>query len=250
MKLFEIFSRHPRDDISARADGELAPERHDALEAHLAGCGRCSTELDELLAVRSALRSLPQVAAPRSFTLTPAMAEREPPPFTSRATPAFVAMRLAGAGVAAVLAFVVMLDAGGIVDDGGGRSSDEASTALFDADPTNRGFEGAGDAAPEVSDGDLGGLATTPPLDEYNGAPAAGGVGGIGGPDGSEDTPDGRDGDDKEVAAPDPQEGGAAAFTSQDDGISSLLVIEIGLAAIAVLAIGGSFVMRRRVESE
>jgi hypothetical protein len=29
-----------------------------------------------------------------------------------------------------------------------------------------------------------------------------------------------------------------------------LLVIEIGLAAIAALAIGGSFVMRRRAESE
>ena len=140
MRLLDIFNRHPRGDISAHADGELAPARLDALEAHLAGCERCHTELDDLLAVRSALRDLPQVAAPRSFRLTPAMAERERAPVTPRTTPSFVAMRVAGAGFAAVLAVVVMLDAGGIVDDTGGRS-DDSSTALFEADPTNRGIE-------------------------------------------------------------------------------------------------------------
>lgn len=284
MRLFDIFSRHPRDDISAHADGELAPERRDALEVHLAGCQRCRTEFDELLAVRSALRGLPQVAAPRSFALTPAMAEREPRPVTPRTTPAFVAMRLAGAGFAAVLAVVVMLDAGGIVDDNGGRSSDESSTALFDADPTNRDAEATDafaengfDSQPEVSDGDDAGA---PSAGGDGDLPAPGGVGGIGGPDGSEDAPDGDDldpafaplsdgveqdpriapdtsgdlneiaGDDGEATAPEPGEGAPAALTSEDDGISSLLVIEIGLAAIAVLAIGGSFVMRRRAESE
>ncbi len=254
MRLFDIFSRHPRDDISAHADGELAPERRDALEAHIAGCERCRTELDELLAVRSALRGLPQVAAPRSFALTPAMAEGEPRPVTPRTTPAFVAMRLAGAGFAAVLAVVVMLDAGGIVDDNGDRSSDESSTALFDADPTNRDADAtdvaAGDAAPDISDGDIGALAATPPLGDDS-IPAAGEAGGgVQPPNGPEDAQGSRNGDDGEATAPEPGEGAPAAFTSEDDGVSSLLVIEIGLAAIAVLAIGGSFVVRRRAESE
>jgi len=285
MRLLDIFSRHPRDDISARADGELASERRGALEAHLAGCELCRAELDELLAVRSALRGLPQVAAPRSFTLTQAMVERKPPPVTSRATPAFVAMRLAGAGFAAVLAVVVMLDAGGIVDDTGSRSSSDEATSLgfFESDPANRdagttdgsfteaaGAPAArGDSDLPVSGGDGGGAGAVP-----------NNSGGIGGPDGSEDAPDGDDaapalnglsddggreppgvpstsgdlneiaGDDGEATAPEPGEGAATAFTSEDDGVSSLLVIEIGLAAIAVLAIGASFVIRRRADSD
>ena len=289
MRLLDIFNRHPRDDISAHADGELAPARLDTLEAHLTGCQRCRTELDGLLTVRDALRDLPQVAAPRSFTLTPAMTEREPAPVTSRTTPSFVAMRVAGAGFAAVLAVVVMLDAGGIVDDNGGRSSDESPTALFEADQTNRDAQAtAGTDEYEfgplsnVLDDATGGLATTPPLDDDNGVPAAGSVGGVGGgPDASsEDAPDGDDvdpafgalsdgieqdlraapttaGNRNEIAGaygeagvPDAGDGAAAAFTSEDDSVSYLLVIEISLAAIAVLAIGGSFVMRRRVESE
>ncbi len=276
MRLLDIFSRHPRGDISAHADGELAPDRLTALDAHLAGCERCRTELDDLLAVRDALRELPQVAAPRSFALTPAMAERERAPVTSRTTPSFVAMRVAGAGFAAVLAVVVMLDVGGIVDDSGGRSSGDSPTALLEADPTNRGFEATdgsaygSDALPELSGGDIPlSLAGTPPADDDSGLPAGGGVGG---PYGSEDAPDGGDenralepeggldeitGDDAEAAAPDsadgaPESGDGApvTLTAEDDGVSSLLIIEIGLAAIAVLAIGGSFVVRRRAESE
>ena len=271
MRLFDVFSRHPRGEISARADGELAPDRLSALEAHLTGCERCRTELDELLAVRSALRDLPQVTAPRSFTLTPAMAEREPAPVASRTIPSFVAMRVAGAGVAAVLAVVVMLDAGGIVDDTGGGSSDESTAELFEAGPTNRDAE----AYDSLTADDI----------------AATSAAGVGGPDGFEDALDGdgeapasaplptdnpansdageqepvdvtttaddgarqnnlAGGEDSDAAARESGDDATTAFTAEDDGVSSLLVIEIGLAAIAVLAIGGSFVMRRRAESE
>ena len=279
MRLLDIFSRHPRGDISAHADGELAPDRLGALEAHLTGCERCRTELDELLAVRSALRDLPQVTAPRSFTLTPAMAEREPAPVASRTTPSFVAMRVAGAGFAAVLAVVVMLDAGGIVDDTGGGSSDESTTLGFlNAPEANRDNEAYGllpgdDAAAPSAGGD----------GDFR---AAGGVAdGVGGPDGSEDGPDSDDsdpplnplldddgqkiidattipGDDMGFLSDDGNDGQAAATesgdgapaapavpTAEDDGLSSLLIIEVGLAAIAAIAIGGSFAMRRREDS-
>ena len=272
MRLFDIFSRHPRGEISAHADGELAPDRLDTLEAHLTGCERCRTEFDELLAVRSALRDLPQATAPRSFTLTPAMAEREPAPVTSRATPSFVAMRVAGAGFAAVLAVVVMLDAGGIVDDTGGRS-DESPTALFEDDQTNRDTE-----AYDLLPGDDAGA----PSAAGDGDLPASGAGGVGGPDGSEDAPDSDDAEpplnqqsddgERELAdattapgndmgflsdnsagdatAPESGDGTPATLAAEDDGVSSLLIIEIALAAIAALAIGGSFVMRRLAESE
>jgi hypothetical protein len=250
--------------------------------------------------VRSALRDLPQVAAPRSFTLTPAMAEREPPPVTSRTTPSFVAMRIAGAGFAAVLAVVVMLDAGGIVDDNSGRGGDDSSTELFDAAPASRIVTTSGiqedKVAPlsDVTDGDTDGLdfegtIEVPPTGDDGSGPDSGGTaGGVGGgPDSAGTAASGGDPDsggtgggetgggpdsggtafgsasggeataDAGRAVPQPAEGvpestdeAAAAFTSEDDGLSSLLVIEIGLAAIAALAIGGSFVMRRRAEQE
>jgi hypothetical protein len=283
MRLLDIFSRHPHGDISAHADGELASGRREALEAHIAGCERCRTELGELLAVQSALRDLPQAEATRSFALTPAMAEREPQPVASRAVPSFVAMRVAGAGFAAVLAIVVMLDAGGIVDNSGGGSSGESSTALFDAG--NRDAEattaaGAQDpfSAPSSPGGDFGELDGSPAADDGSEIPGAGG--GVGGPVGAEDAPDGgvvdpalaplpEDfgqvpagatpalgdannlyGDDGSAAAPESGDAAPAALTSEDEGISLLLVIEIGLAAIAVLAVGGSFVMRRREEKD
>ncbi|MCI0814703.1 MAG: zf-HC2 domain-containing protein [Chloroflexi bacterium] len=286
MRLLDIFSRHPRRDISAHADGELAPDRLNAFETHLAGCQRCRTELNDLLVVRSALRDLPQVAAPRSFALTPAMAEREPPPVTSRTTPSFVAIRVAGAGFAAVLAVVVMLDAGGIVDDNGGRNSDDSSTALFEAaaSATAGVQEDAFGPVPNVTDGDAAGLGdfddiieVAPSGDDGSGAPASGTTGGVGGgpfsggtaggvgggpdaggtasgiepPDAIKDAPDVSTTND--AAAPVvPSTGGGAetAFATEDDGVGYLLVIEIGLAAIAVIAIGGSFVMRRRAEGE
>jgi hypothetical protein len=305
MRLLDIFSRHPHGDISAHADGELASGRREALEAHIAGCERCRTELGELLAVQSALRDLPQAEATRSFALTPAMAEREPQPVASRAVPSFVAMRVAGAGFAADLAIVVMLDAGGIVDNSGGGSSGESSTALFDAG--NRDAEattaaGAQDpfSAPSSPGGDFGELDGSPAADDGSEIPGAGAGagsspdgledvpdddlpaagGGVGGPDGSEDAPDGgvvdpalaplpEDfgqvpagatpalgdannlyGDDGSAAAPESGDAAPAALTSEDDGVSWLLVIEIGLAAIAVLAVGGSFVMRRREEKD
>jgi len=56
-------------------------------------------------------------------------------------------------------------------------------------------------------------------------------------------------GDDGDDGAPESADG-AAALAADDDGASSLLIIEISLAAIAALAIGGSFAMRRRAESE
>ncbi|MBI4198233.1 MAG: zf-HC2 domain-containing protein [Chloroflexi bacterium] len=61
--------------LSAYIDGRLSPGERSALEAHLAGCEPCRKELAELTSVVALLRSVPQVAAPRSFTLRQAPAQ-------------------------------------------------------------------------------------------------------------------------------------------------------------------------------
>jgi anti-sigma factor RsiW len=50
--------------ISGYLDGELEPSEQSRLIDHLAGCGRCSLELEEIQAVRSSVRSLPILEMP------------------------------------------------------------------------------------------------------------------------------------------------------------------------------------------
>jgi len=55
---------HPSEMISAYLDGELIGDETSKLLSHLATCGRCSAELEELQSVRTAVRSLPVLALP------------------------------------------------------------------------------------------------------------------------------------------------------------------------------------------
>jgi anti-sigma factor RsiW len=55
---------HPSELISAYLDGELDDREKTDLVRHLAGCGRCSVELEEMQKVRAAVRSLPVLELP------------------------------------------------------------------------------------------------------------------------------------------------------------------------------------------
>lgn len=55
---------HPTELISAHLDGELHGRELAQLVDHLAGCGRCSAEMEELQRVRAAVRSLPVLELP------------------------------------------------------------------------------------------------------------------------------------------------------------------------------------------
>ncbi len=55
---------HAGELISAYLDGELARPEIDQLQAHLANCGKCAAELQEMQTVRSAVRSLPLFELP------------------------------------------------------------------------------------------------------------------------------------------------------------------------------------------
>lgn len=55
---------HAGELISAYLDGELARNEIDQLQAHLATCGKCAAEMQEMQSVRSAVRSLPLLELP------------------------------------------------------------------------------------------------------------------------------------------------------------------------------------------
>lgn len=50
---------HPAEHLTAYADGALTPEEAAEIAAHLASCASCREMLDDLVAVRELLRSIP-----------------------------------------------------------------------------------------------------------------------------------------------------------------------------------------------
>jgi hypothetical protein len=125
-----IFNRHPRAELSAYLDGELIPLRIEALQAHLVSCQSCRTELEALRELKAGLATLPEIAAPRSFALTPEMTTRplrEPlqAAVPVRAMAMANGMRLAGAGMTLALVLVLVLDFTG----GGTKSGSAPSSA-------------------------------------------------------------------------------------------------------------------------
>lgn len=69
---------HPSSQISAFLDGELSPQEVAALEGHLASCGRCVAELEDVQRVRSAVRSLPVLEVPPGLLIDGELAEVVP----------------------------------------------------------------------------------------------------------------------------------------------------------------------------
>ena len=108
-----FFNRHPRADLSAYLDGELSQRATRKLESHLATCPGCTAELEGLRETRATLRSLPEMPAPRSFTLTPEMARDARParlaPEPRPLQPIVSGLRMASGGLAAALAVVVVI---------------------------------------------------------------------------------------------------------------------------------------------
>ena len=56
---------HLDDALSAYLDDELAPAARREVEAHLAACAGCRAELDDIAAIRQAVRIMPVHANPR-----------------------------------------------------------------------------------------------------------------------------------------------------------------------------------------
>jgi hypothetical protein len=156
-----LLKRHRPDNeaLSALLDGRLADRERDALEAHVASCDACRARLDALHRTRDALRSLPQLDAPRSFRLRAADVATSVP--VHRAPVAARAMPLLAA--AAALVFIVVLEAdlaGGSSTGSSQMSGLRAMSAATSGPPTAAGAGvgqiGAADsAAPTPSDNAL-----------------------------------------------------------------------------------------------
>jgi anti-sigma factor RsiW len=153
MRLFSFRRSHARFTAAADAyvDGELRDSESRRFEAHLTGCARCQALVSEARALKSALVDLPELEAPRSFALTPAMLAAQPSGFARAViarTPAYMyAMR--GIAAAAVAVFAVVAISG--LNGGGSErsaSSPERQTSLSAAEaPRDNSAKSATDSS-------------------------------------------------------------------------------------------------------
>ena len=232
------FNRHRRlrDQLSAYIDGELDASAVERLERHLAECGRCRQEMEQLRSTVAALQELPAVEPPRSFTLTPERAALRPQ--MPMASPLAFGARIATAGVAAVLAVVLVVDFG---DFGGDGVTQEATAPQMMRSEANdeeleaaAGVAASGEAQGGPATADDGatfmGDAETDPVETFRSDTG-----------GAVETP---------AAAPEEAEAPEVAQAGGDSGIDALTAVEIGLAfALGLLATGSlilAFVGRRR----
>jgi hypothetical protein len=270
-----------RGRLSQYIDATLSPPETAALEAHLATCEDCRHALDDLRSTVSAVRDLPQVETPRSFSLTPQMLERRSAAPTPSAPRFAVGMRMASAAVAVVLAVVVIGDLSNAGGNGKGREdaglesgAESRNTMEFDAGSDMEEADAAAPAATTAGEQDdaraadePAPTAASPPVEMLSSAcPTAGDQTATGG---AAPTPTATgaaiceeksmaDVEDTGAAATDTDladvgseaeaDGEAAALVADDDGVSTLRILEIVLAGalMALLAaVAVDFASRR-----
>jgi anti-sigma factor RsiW len=116
---FENDQHIPIDDLSAYADGEaLAADERARIEAHLASCHVCQEELQSLRAISTLLSDLPEPELPRSFRLAAAdvqsssagPSQSEPVPIQPWIVRNQWYFRYAGLAAALLLVVVVSID--------------------------------------------------------------------------------------------------------------------------------------------
>lgn len=117
------FSSHRRYGrlLSAYLDGELSPADAASVQSHSESCDSCAEALADLRLVSAMIAELPDVETPRSFALSSAdVSPVAAPPYAVRSLNS--GLRLTGGALAAALAVLLVLDAGGVVG-GGGREN-------------------------------------------------------------------------------------------------------------------------------
>jgi hypothetical protein len=243
------FSRHQRlrENLSAYIDGELSPRETANVEGHLEGCGACRETLEALRLASTSLNALQAEEVPRSFRLTPDVVAA-PRPAPAQLPAVNTGFRIAAAGLAVALAAVMIVDRAAI-DSGDESASTQQETSA--------------DEAPETA---AGGIATEEMFDT-GGEEAAGGAPApvemepqatIGTSDLATEERQGATEASPVPALPDDSDasgadaGVAPAQSDENDGSSTVLLIEVLLAVLLALAVGGVAVLwfaerRRRV---
>jgi hypothetical protein len=163
--------RTPRDQaqLSAYLDSRLPEKERRKIEARLQAEPELARDLEELRRTIMALRSLPQVRVPRSFTLTPEMAG------IRRSAAGYPALQLATALAALALVVVTGIDLAGLSAPTDLPAGEEAPAALeaeapremvplIEEEPVGGMGGGGADAPPQVMGTPSPGQAETEPL--------------------------------------------------------------------------------------
>jgi anti-sigma factor RsiW len=176
MQFMRLFRRNRRwlRQVDAHVDGKLTPVERALLEERIEESPAVRQSLDETIALRKALRGLPEQQAPRSFAITEAMlAAPAPTPVKPPRTLPVVLRASQATAFASVALFGVLL-----VTDVSGQGGAATAPAANEASMTTMaGAEAAGEggaqrldpAAPESQD------TGTTDDDTSDGAPPAGG---------------------------------------------------------------------------
>jgi Putative zinc-finger len=149
MNVFPFLRPHKKwaELADAYADGELAAAEAERFEAHSATCGPCAQSLKAARALKSAISVLPELQAPRSFRLTPAMVAVNAPVKAQRPRRAPTPiLRFAQVGAAAA---VIALGAVTLADFvGGSGGADQAAPGGTLESTNEKGMEAVDAVAP------------------------------------------------------------------------------------------------------
>jgi len=234
--------RHPvrREDLSAYLDDRLAPPQRSRVDEHLAACDRCRRELEDLRAVVRALRGLPQAPVPRSFRLSPAQVETARP--AARPTWAYGALGTATA--AATILFVALLS-GDLLTLERAEEEEAKAPVVATAPAALMGRQDqeaaeAGEALP--AEEDRAAEEAPPPQPTLEAAPPAAT------PPATEAPPE-ASAPAVPTQPPEAEEAERPAPTEDEDGGIGRVALRVGeaaAAALALAALGGLLVLRRR----
>lgn len=178
MALTSFFRRHARyrDLVDAYADAELSPADAARMDTHLATCADCRAVVDSARVMKASVAALPEVAAPRSFRLTPAMVAPQRPVPTKAATPGFLILARVGAA-ASVAAFAIVAT----LNFSSSGDTDDQTIAASAPVPESAELKSAGNEPNRSSSADDGAAAQdTQGQPGVASPPAGGGVSGAG----------------------------------------------------------------------
>jgi anti-sigma factor RsiW len=112
---------HPEELLAGYVDGTLSAQERAAVEAHVAGCARCSREIGLATSARSALRSLEEVPAPADIGALAIEVASGSRAAAVEGTPRWYRVGgLVAAVAAGLLVFTLVLPHVGQSDDSGG----------------------------------------------------------------------------------------------------------------------------------
>lgn len=261
-------------NVDAFVDDELAPAERARFERHLAGCSDCAPAVRQAQGLKRAVGALPEIPVMRSFAVTETMLRR-PQVAAPRRGLAGAALRtsqgLVAASIAA-LSVLVVVDVAGSGSGAGSLASPESATlqaSADSADPVAGTAEGDSTMTAESARpaSDTAGTETPTPetlsSSDGGGDDSGGGVSGAGIEPPPEPTPQPKDDSasgeaDESPGAPDrttirDTQNPPAALTTEyfaspddDGGWPAIRYAEVAAAAVALAAVAGYLLLRRR----